>query len=130
MKRRGILILASAFLMPLAAFSQENAGSCRADVERFCPQAQGNPKAATDCLLDHQKDISDACYDKLKQQMSRGDGEAAPRNGGACKRDAESLCQGIQPGGGRIVNCLLDHQNELSDACYDQMAKRARRKPS
>lgn len=130
MKKRVVVILASVFLIPLAAFSQENAGPCRSDVERFCRQAQDNPKAATDCLLDHQQDISDACYDKLKQQMSRADGEAGHRNGGACRQDAETLCKGVQPGGGRIVNCLLDHQNELSDACYDQISKRAKRKRS
>ena len=127
--RRSLALLV-ACLMPLAAFSEDNSGACRPDVERFCRQAQGDPKAASDCLLDHQQDISDACYDKLKQQMSRGDGEARPADGRVCRQDAETLCKGIQPGGGRIVNCLLDHPNDLSQACYDQLAKRAKRKPS
>jgi hypothetical protein len=25
------------------------------------------------------------------------------------------------------VNCLKDHQKDLSDACYDQLSKRAKR---
>ena len=82
-----------------------------------------------DCLLDHQQDISDACYDKLKQRLSKqsaGNPDGAPARK-ACKQDAEEFCKGIQPGGGRIVNCLKDHQKELSDACYDQLSKRARR---
>lgn len=126
MKKLVILVLASACLMPLAASSQENTAPCRSDVESFCRQAQGDPKAATDCLLDHQQEISDACYDKLKQQLSRSGGETKSATGRACRQDAETLCKGIQPGGGRIVNCLLDHQKELSDACYDQLAKRAK----
>jgi len=132
MKKQLILILASACLMPLAALAQENPGPCRSDVEQFCRQSQGDPKAATDCLLDHQQEISDACYDKLKQQLngSGKDGEARSGNGGACKQDVQRLCKDIQPGGGRIINCLRDHQSELSDACYDQLAKQAKRKRS
>ena len=36
----------------------------------------------------------------------------------ACREDARSFCQGIQPGGGRIMECLKDHYKEISDACY------------
>ena len=47
-----------------------------------------------------------------------------------CRTDYERLCHDVQPGGGRIINCLRDHQSELSDACYDQLAKQAKRKRS
>ena len=36
----------------------------------------------------------------------------------ACNNDARSFCQDVQPGGGRIINCLKDHYKEVSDACY------------
>lgn len=138
MKYQTIVVLALACLTPLTASAQEGRGPCRADVERLCAESQGDPKATTECLLDHQNDIADACYDKLKQQLSRardddrGPGSASdgPRGGGgarACKQDVETLCQDVKPGGGRIVDCLLDHQKDLSDACYEQMSKRAKR---
>jgi hypothetical protein len=116
-------------LFSLASQAQEANGPCRTDVEKYCRQSQGDPKAAMDCLLDHQQDISDGCYDNLKQRM--GDKENGPAAGGparkACKQDVEAFCKGIHPGGGRIVNCLKDHQKDLSDACYDQLSKRAKR---
>lgn len=36
----------------------------------------------------------------------------------ACRDDAQSFCRGIQPGGGRIKDCLEDHYKEISDSCY------------
>ena len=49
---------------------------------------------------------------------------AAPPRGPmqACQPDVKKLCQGVQPGGGRLVKCLLDKQSALSDACYDALS--------
>lgn len=35
----------------------------------------------------------------------------------ACSADAQKFCAGVQPGGGRIVACLKDHKDSLSDQC-------------
>jgi len=35
----------------------------------------------------------------------------------ACADDARKLCEGVQPGGGRIVTCLKEHKDSLSDRC-------------
>lgn len=35
----------------------------------------------------------------------------------ACMADAQRLCAGVQPGGGRIVSCLKEHKDSLSDRC-------------
>ena len=35
----------------------------------------------------------------------------------ACAGDAQKLCEGVQPGGGRIVACLKEHKDSLSDGC-------------
>ncbi|MGA2536646.1 MAG: cysteine rich repeat-containing protein [Terracidiphilus sp.] len=40
---------------------------------------------------------------------------AAIRSG--CADDAQRLCAGVQPGGGRIVACLKEHKDSLSDRC-------------
>jgi hypothetical protein len=35
----------------------------------------------------------------------------------ACAQDAQKFCAGVQPGGGRIVACLKQHKDSLSDGC-------------
>jgi hypothetical protein len=34
----------------------------------------------------------------------------------ACQTRA--LCAGVQPGGGRMIKCLRDHESALTEACY------------
>ncbi len=34
-----------------------------------------------------------------------------------CKADYEKLCHNVQPGGGRILQCLGDNSGKLSSAC-------------
>ena len=43
----------------------------------------------------------------------------------ACGEDAQKLCAGVQPGGGRIVACLKEHKDSLSDRCKQAAAQAA-----
>ena len=40
----------------------------------------------------------------------------------ACRADVERLCQGIAPGGGRLMACLRANQAQVSQACKAQLA--------
>jgi len=42
---------------------------------------------------------------------------------GACLSDAKSLCAGVQPGGGKIRDCLKSHVKDLSDDCKAVLLK-------
>lgn len=35
----------------------------------------------------------------------------------ACRADFGKFCKGVQPGGGRVVECLKQHEAELAPAC-------------
>jgi hypothetical protein len=41
----------------------------------------------------------------------------------ACQADVQKLCPGVQPGGGRIVACLKEHKDDVSDGCKQAIAK-------
>ena len=47
----------------------------------------------------------------------------APVNAhGACKADVQKLCAGIEHGGGRIMQCMKAHVDEISRDCRSAMA--------
>ena len=37
----------------------------------------------------------------------------------ACKLEQESMCEGVEAGGGRMHKCLYEHFDKLSVACKD-----------
>lgn len=61
-----------------------------------------------------------------------GNGQAGKGQGGAlrqaCAADVQTLCAGIQPGGGRLKTCLREHADKVSDGCKTALkaAKAAR----
>jgi hypothetical protein len=58
--------------------------------------------------------------------------DAPPRGGRLpeCRADVEKLCQGVEPGRGRVASCLEQNESQVSTACKDAIAKaRDRRLP-
>ncbi len=56
-------------------------------------------------------------------------GPAAQKLRAACETDVQSLCPGVQPGGGRLLQCLKQHQKEVSPDCVAALEEaRAARK--
>jgi Cysteine rich repeat len=49
--------------------------------------------------------------------------DAARPAGHSCREDMERLCSDVKPGGGARIQCLKDHEDELSDACRAQIAE-------
>jgi hypothetical protein len=50
-------------------------------------------------------------------------------HGGPCRADVQKLCSGVQPGGGRIIDCLKQHAADVSQACHDAMAAHEKAHP-
>jgi hypothetical protein len=40
-----------------------------------------------------------------------------------CKADAERLCPGEHPGGGRLAKCLKAHEDQVSIGCAKELKK-------
>ena len=47
-----------------------------------------------------------------------------------CRADVQKLCPEVQPGGGRIVGCLKENKDKVSEACLARLQQMRRRKDS
>jgi cysteine rich repeat protein len=61
--------------------------------------------------------VSSVSSARAAQSAQAGDQQSLAAIQAACAEDAKKLCAGVQPGGGRIVACLREHKDSLSDRC-------------
>ncbi|CAK0855281.1 unnamed protein product [Prorocentrum cordatum] len=68
---------------------------------------------------------ADACNAEILRFVSQGvnDIRMAPNTYHACVSDVEALCEDIEPGRGRVHDCLLKHKAVLSSACAKEEFK-------
>jgi hypothetical protein len=61
--------------------------------------------------------ISSVSIARAAQYAQPGDQQSLAAIRAACAEDAQKLCATVPPGGGRIIACLKDHKDSLSDRC-------------
>jgi len=107
-----ITLLAAGLASGAAAQARKGDGPCAADAKKLCAGVEPGHGRIVKCLKDHEAEVSPACQSDMKAAKER-----AEQVREECKADAQKFCQGIKPGGGRILACLKSHQAELAPAC-------------
>lgn len=106
------------------AEEKEGHGACRADVQKLCKEVQPGGGRIAACLKQHESEISPGC----RKRMAEGRKEVK-EFAEACKADVETLCKGVQSGQGRIMRCLSEHSDKLTDACRAKISEAQSRHP-
>ncbi len=135
---------------PTAQQTSAIRAACRSDFMAHCSGVQPGGAAALQCLQSNAAALSPACKSAVAAvggAPATSAPEEAPTTAAAppptvaplspmplmrprralailavCDTDARSLCAGVPPGGGRIIDCLADHAPSLSSGCYSAMA--------
>jgi hypothetical protein len=129
--------------------------ACRSDYPKVCAGVPTGGAPALQCLEKNKAKLSAGC-EKAVSAASGGGAPAAgtapaaaaaaapaaptvivlrpmrPREEllvlrSACGADVRSICGGVAPGGGRIVQCLATNAAQLSPACKDVLSQFAAR---
>jgi hypothetical protein len=96
---------------------------CGEDLQRFCAGTRPGEGRLVECLSSHTRELSAACGNVI---ATTGRGGVKLR--ADCGEDLQRFCAGVQPGGGRVVECLSSHTRELSAACGKLIAARDARR--
>jgi Golgi apparatus protein 1 len=93
---------------------------CHGDQEKFCADVVPGEGRILDCILEHQPELSEACnifiagtMNQVREKIT----EYGQAFMDACKDDVQRHCRGIPAGKNRLVNCLREHEAELSGTC-------------
>lgn len=93
---------------------------CEAEVQQVCPESLTG-EARRRCVESHVKKLAPACQAIVRQRLVRW--KEAEGYNVACLDDVQRMCPTVQPGDGRILQCLQDHAQDVSDVCYQSLPK-------
>jgi len=102
-------------------------GACRADIAALCPNltpGKADHAAIAQCLMSQQDKVSAPCKTEMQQMKAKM--EAIKE---ACQPDVDKFCPSVAKGDGQVMQCLKQHESELSDACKAAQPKQHRGPP-
>jgi len=103
-------------LQPGMAFEKENR-PCSADIEKFCKDVQPGEGRIVQCLKAHNAELSSECKEKGQELKEKANAFKE-----ACKEDADKFCKDVPRGHGARIQCLKDHEADLSPTCKEKMS--------
>jgi len=93
---------------------------CDAEVQQFCPDSLTG-EARRSCVTQRMKRLPLLCQQFVRQWMVRW--KEAKEYKAACAEDVKRVCYGVEPGDGRILQCLQARAQDISEGCYQKLPK-------
>ena len=96
---------------------------CDEDAAQYCPDLPLDSQKGFMCMMAYEHKLSEKCkLGIMEAAMSIRMGAAAINYSvRACEADADKFCLDVQPGEGRMIRCLKEHETEVSEACITSL---------
>jgi Cysteine rich repeat len=125
MKDNWMVLTVAVFFMSLwfgADVRAQMGNACADDIAKFCKGVQHGGGRISKCLKDHERELSPTCKEAVAAVQKRWSETAE-----SCHDDVLKFCKDVEPGGGRVANCLRDHQSELSADCREKWLRQRKK---
>lgn len=93
---------------------------CDAEVQQSCPDSLTG-EARRRCVQQRLSRLDPPCQQIMQQRLVRW--KEAEGYKVACIEDVKRVCRTVPPGDGRILQCLQEHEQDLSERCYVSLPK-------
>ena len=117
MRARWMLVFLLSLAVPGTGRGADDVGRpedpCAEDVRRFCSDVKPGSRRVAECLEANRSRLSATCGARLDAARQKAKALIV-EFGRSCAVDVDRYCPGIDPGGGRVIGCLRQHQLELT----------------
>ena len=126
------LIAAAAMaLLPEASIAAEESVAevvlrdCKTELTSYCEKVTPGRGRYAACLFAHNDKLSDQCEGALEEGMAQLTMILSTVNYVArhCQYDLDTLCEGVEIGGGQIYQCLSTNQDKLEKSCQAALSE-------
>jgi hypothetical protein len=114
-----VALLFCGFVSVGVAQALSQGGACKADEEKFCKDVKQGQGRIVRCMKAHENELSQACKEQIAEEREKEQEFVR-----SCRADDTKFCKDVKRGGGRIINCLKQHEAELSQACKTYFQKK------
>ena len=119
-----ILVLMGVLLLANVAFAEKDpvrtvAEGCKKEIETYCKTVTPGEGRILACLYAHSEKLSNRCEYALYDAAAQLERAVAALTylANECDDDLEKFCSSVQPGEGRLLQCLEKNKKKVSDRC-------------
>ncbi len=100
---------------------------CADDTRKFCKGIIPGHGRIIACLMSHESELTPACKAHAEEARAKINEGLEKLVLGACKKDRDKFCKDVEPGQGRILECLKQNRASLRPACKAKLRRVERR---
>ncbi len=97
---------------------------CEKELNSYCSQVTPGEGRLALCMMAHEDKISDTCFSSIFEFVDGIELGLSNlwRAADVCENDIEKNCASVQPGEGRIAQCLIEKKDMVSTPCKAELA--------
>lgn len=123
-----VTVLAALLLGSACATAQQDlvktvADGCKVEIQKYCSQVTPGEGRGLACLYAHGDKLSSKCEYALYDAAAQLERAVAALSyvANECDADMEKYCKTIEPGEGRLLDCLNKQGKNVSERCQEAL---------